>query len=68
MDSLPLKTGCTFVLLFLEDGISQYGGKTELLGPPLKKCLDKALTSVPSDLISSTPIFMKATAGMRKLK
>lgn len=52
----------------LGKGLSNYVGASSEIVPLLKQCLDKALTVVPNDVISTTPVFMKATAGMRKLR
>ncbi|XP_066910667.1 ectonucleoside triphosphate diphosphohydrolase 3-like [Clytia hemisphaerica] len=50
-----------------KQGLTQYSNITELR-PLLIQCLHDAEAEIPKDIIKSTPLFMKATAGMRKLK
>jgi golgi apyrase len=49
-------------------GLSTYGETPSIIGDDhLKPLLDHALEYVPSSLVSETPIFLLATAGMRLL-
>ena len=53
--------------VFSEKGLSNYKNVT-VLKPLLTECLKEAEQKLPEDVSKSTPLFMKATAGMRKLK
>lgn len=49
-------------------GVSTFGETPELVGSDhLRELIDHALQHVPADAVSSTPIFLLATAGMRLL-
>ncbi|RMZ79162.1 hypothetical protein DV738_g3423, partial [Chaetothyriales sp. CBS 135597] len=49
-------------------GLSTYGETPHLVGEDhLKPLIDDALTHVPPSLVSETPVFLLATAGMRLL-
>ncbi|ORX96619.1 hypothetical protein K493DRAFT_314418 [Basidiobolus meristosporus CBS 931.73] len=50
-----------------EPGISSYGDNPEDVGSHLKPLLDFAASVVPSEKIAYTPVYLKATAGMRLL-
>ncbi|XP_066936720.1 ectonucleoside triphosphate diphosphohydrolase 1-like [Clytia hemisphaerica] len=51
------------------DGLSKYGGRTSDLKPLLNKCLEDASTNIPKEVsTSNVPLYLKATAGMRKLR
>ncbi|KAG0323140.1 Guanosine-diphosphatase [Dissophora globulifera] len=50
-----------------EPGLSSYGGDAEGAAHSLDKLLDTALRTIPEYLHSSTPIAVKATAGLRLL-
>jgi len=52
---------------YLEKGLSNYENVADLI-PFLTQCLKDAENEVPEDVINSTPLFMKATAGMRMRK
>ena len=48
--------------------MSTFGEKPELVGPDhLQELFDHALEIIPDEYVSSTPIFLLATAGMRLL-
>lgn len=49
-------------------GISSYAGERGGAARSLEPCLDQALTDVPKDRHSSTPVYLGATAGMRLLQ
>ena len=52
-----------------DEGLSKYGGITDSLKPKLEKCLQDATNKLPTGISPQTvPLFMKATAGMRKLR
>lgn len=52
-----------------DKGLTTYSENTQSLQPLLSKCLEDAVTKLPSDVSSANvPLFMKATAGMRKLR
>ncbi|KAF9431587.1 Guanosine-diphosphatase, partial [Entomortierella beljakovae] len=51
----------------VEPGLSSYNGDAEGAAQSLDKLLDSALKNIPTFLHSSTPIAMKATAGLRLL-
>lgn len=48
-----------------EPGISSYSGAPAKAGPSLKGLLDAAAKYIPADYQAKTPIWVKATAGMR---
>jgi len=51
----------------VEPGISAYVGNPDGLRVAMQELLDYAMTLVPEDQYSITPLFLKATAGMRLL-
>lgn len=51
----------------VEPGLSSYDGDSEGAARSLDKLLDLALKTVPTYLHSSTPVAVKATAGLRLL-
>ncbi|KAF9543397.1 Guanosine-diphosphatase [Mortierella hygrophila] len=51
----------------VEPGLSSYDGDSEGAAKSLDKLLDLALKTVPTYLHSSTPVAVKATAGLRLL-
>jgi Golgi apyrase len=51
----------------VEPGISTFGNQPSQLAGYLKPLLDHALKVVPADKVTTTPIFLYATAGMRLL-
>lgn len=50
------------------DGISSYTANPPGAGESLKECLDVAKNAVPTNLQSTTPVYLGATAGMRLLQ
>ncbi|KAI9030445.1 nucleoside phosphatase family-domain-containing protein [Hyaloraphidium curvatum] len=51
----------------VEPGISSFGPKPQELAAYLKPLMDHALTVIPESEVSTTPVFLYATAGMRLL-
>lgn len=53
----------------IKPGIATYGDNPEQVGPEyLRELLEHAHTIIPEDELSSTPVFLLATAGMRLLE
>uniref|UniRef100_A0A4W4F059 Ectonucleoside triphosphate diphosphohydrolase 8 n=1 Tax=Electrophorus electricus TaxID=8005 RepID=A0A4W4F059_ELEEL len=49
------------------DGISSYVTNPPDAGQSLKECIDVAMTAIPPSQLSTTPVYLGATAGMRLL-